>query len=93
MDAVASSHASDYTLRGLGLKTGDILSLKAFVTDSTVNQKDSVGKQEREKLIEQLQSDQSNKSSGPKRIWNHPRLPMLSKGLDPHRRFRLGACL
>ena len=78
MDAVAISHASDYTLSGLGLKTGDILSLKAFVTDSTVNQKDSVGKQEREKrkfkLIEQLQSDQSNKSSGPKRIWNHPSL-------------------
>ena len=71
MDAVAISHASDYTLRGLGLKTGDILSLKAFVTDSEVNQKNSMEKQEREKrkleLIEQLQSGQGNKSSGTKR--------------------------
>lgn len=71
MDAVAISHASDYTLRGLGFKTGDILSLKAFVADSEVNLKDSMEKQEREKrkleLIEQLQADQSNKSSGTKR--------------------------
>lgn len=44
MDAVAISHASDYTLRGLGFNTGDILSLKAFVADSEVNLKDSMEK-------------------------------------------------
>ena len=70
MDAVAISHASDHTLRGLVLKTGDILSLKAFVTDSEGNP-DNTEHEEREKrklkLIEQLQSEKSNKSTGAKR--------------------------
>jgi hypothetical protein len=34
MDASAVVHASDQILRGLGLKTGDILSLRAYVSQN-----------------------------------------------------------
>jgi hypothetical protein len=50
MDTSAVVHASDQVLRGLGLKTGDILSLRAYVSQDQGSKKD----EERQARIEKL---------------------------------------
>jgi hypothetical protein len=64
MDASAIVHASDQVLRGLGLKTGDILSLRAYVSEKQDSKKDEERQARKASLIEQLLEQKKTTSGG-----------------------------
>ena len=71
-------HASDQVLRGLGLKTGDILSLRAYVSQNQGSNKDEERKARKASLIEQL-LEQKKTSSGGNGTKRKPQLQTGSK--------------
>ena len=64
MDASAVIHASDQVLRGLALKTGDILSLKAYVSQDQGSKKDEERQARKASLIDQLLEQKKTSSGG-----------------------------
>ena len=64
MDASAVVHASHQVLRGLGLKTGDILSLRAYVSQNQGSNKDEERQARKASLIEQLLEQKKTSSGG-----------------------------
>ena len=78
MDASAVVHASDQVLQGLGLKTGDILSLRACVSQNQGSNKDEERQARKVSLIEQL-LEQKKTSSGGNGTKRKPQLQTGSK--------------
>ena len=78
MDASAIVHASDQVLRGLGLETGDILSLRAYVSQNQGSNNDEERQARKASLIEQL-LEQKKTSSGGNGTKRKPQLQTGSK--------------